>query len=233
MILKNFSRRILLSITGRTEEQWRTNLAEVEKRRLKKVALFLEFYNKEERQKIYLAINKSRIKTIPLVHIKDDMDYEELVFLKKRFKTKCFNIHESHFNHLPRWKDFSKYIYLEMNYDNDIPKNVDMKKIGGFCIDLSHFMAAKARKAAEYQFVLSYKDRKDLFLCNHLNGYDPKEKKDVHTVKSFKDFDYLKELPEFVFGKYIAIETFNYIPEQIKFKKYLVKMLNKQFKVWF
>jgi len=40
-----------------------------------------------------------------------------------------------------------------------------------------------------------------------------------------KDFDYLTTLPKFVFGKIIAIETYNSIKKQLEFKKHLETIL--------
>lgn len=154
------------------------------------------------------------------------MTKEEFKFLKKNFKTKYFNVHENGFNYLDKWRGFHKKILIEFNYDNKIPKNLDMKKIRGFCIDLSHFMAAKTRGTKEYFFIMNYKKQKKKFIANHLNGYSTKRKRCLHTIKNLREFDYLKTLPNFLFGKYIALETFNSIKEQIKFKEHICKLLS-------
>ena len=73
------------------------------------------------------------------------------------------------------------------------------------------------------------KNNKKYFKCNHLNGFRPQKITDKHSVDSVKDFEYLKTLPEFVFGNCIALEMYNSIEEQLKFKKYLSEMLNKHF----
>lgn len=70
------------------------------------------------------------------------------------------------------------------------------------------------------------KDLKSILDCNHLNGWDAKINRDMHTIYDLSNFDYLKTLPEFLFGKIIALETFNSIKEQLEFKKYLVRLLN-------
>ena len=56
----------------------------------------------------------------------------------------------------------------------------------------------------------------------------PKKKKDIHNVRTLKDFEYLKTLPKFIFGKYIALEMFNSIKEQLEFKKYLTPILKEK-----
>jgi len=221
----NLNKRILVSITGRKEKDWKDKLQEIEEHKIRKIALFLECFNKSQRKKIYSALLSSCVKKIPLVHIRDGMSKEELKFLKKEFKTKCFTIHESSFNYLDDWKGFHKQLFLEMNKDNKIPSNVDVKKIGGFCIDLSHFKAEEEIWSKEFEYIIRREKIHRYFKCNHLNGFNSRTNSDLHTITNLKQFSYLKTLPRFVFGKYIAIETFNPIKEQLKFKKHIIKLL--------
>ena len=218
---------ILVSITGSTEKQWQDKLKEVKKFNLQEIALFLELYHKQEKQKIYDALLKSKIKSIPLVHIRHDMKKDELEFLQKHFKTKYFTCHEENFAHhdVEHWKGFYKNIYLEMNFDNVVSKKVRVEKIGGFCIDLAHFKVAMEKLNKDFEYVFDHKDKK-LFLCNHLNGWDPEKNIDMHSIHNLKDFDYLKTLPKFVVGDTVALEMFNSIKEQLKFKKYLSQILS-------
>ena len=113
-----------------------------------------------------------------------------------------------------------------MNADNYVSEKVIVEKIGGFCVDLSHFKIAQAKFTKDFEYV-HYKKGKADFSCNHLNGYDAKKNSDMHIVKCSKDFDYLKTLPKFLFGKIIAIEADSGIFEQVKFKKYLTGFLNR------
>ncbi len=218
-------KRILVSITGRTQKDWESKLKEIEDHKIKTIALFLEIYPLTQRKKIYKALLNSNIKKIPLVHIRNDMKKRELKFLAKNFKTKCFTIHEDSFKYLKNWNGFNKKLFLEMNKDNKIPSNVDVNKIGGFCIDLSHFKAEEELWTKEFEYIIRREKIHRYFKCNHLNGFDYKTNQDLHTITSLKQFSYLKTLPKFVFGKYIAIETFNSIEEQLKFKQYIIKLL--------
>lgn len=103
-----------------------------------------------------------------------------------------------------------------------------MEKIGGFCVDFSHFKIDLTSWTKDFDYTYMMKN-KAKFDCNHLNGYSESRNVDLHTVKSLKDFDYLKTLPKFIFGKIIGLEVENNISEQIKFKKYLVRLLNNLF----
>jgi len=222
-------KRILISITGKNRKDWKSKLEEIEALKIKEVCLFLEFYDKEKREEIYRALLNSKIKSIPLVHIRHDMIKEELKFLKHQYKTKYFTIHEINFEQddLLKWKGFYKNLCLEMNFDNYVSSKVKVEKIDGFCVDLAHFKVAKEMQNKDFEYVFNKRKFKKYFDCNHLNGWDKKTNCDMHTINSLKDFDYLKTLPNFLFGKVIALEVFNSIKEQLEFKKYLIEVLNK------
>lgn len=226
---KDFSKRILVGITGYKDEHWHGKLKEINGFKIKKVSLFLERFKKKQREKIYSVLLKSKIKEIPLVHIRNDMKKEELVFLKKNFNSYLFTIHEDSFKLMEKWKGFYKDLYLEMNTDDYLSQTVEVERIGGFCIDLSHFKVEMAKWSKEFAYVFERRETHHYFDCNHLNGYDPKKNTDMHTVNNLKDFDYLKTLPKFVFGDIIALETDNNIAQQLRFKKYLSKFLNETF----
>ena len=79
----------------------------------------------------------------------------------------------------------------------------------------------------EFEYAMQFQKQKHYFKCNHINGYNNKRKKDIHRIRDLSEFEYLKTLPEFIFGKAIAIETFNKISEQAEFRKHIAKMLSK------
>lgn len=226
----DFSGKIYPSITGFINVDWQGQLKEINKLKLTEVAVFLSAFDKKERDHLYKFLLKSSVKRVPLVHLRDDTNASDIKFFIKNFKTEHFNIHEQFFGILNQWKGYWKKIYLELNYNDEIPKSVDVEKIGGFCIDLSHFKTAIARGTKEAFYISKNKD-KIRFSCNHLNGYDEKTKEDKHTVTSLKDFEYLKTLPKYVFGEIIALEVYNSIKEQLEFKKYISKILNKYLKI--
>lgn len=217
------SEKIFVSITGIKDTDWKSKLAEIEKYKIREAALFLEHFKPEQRKKIYDALPASCLQRIPLIHAKNDMDRWEFVWLAKKYNP-LFTIHENSFLHMHKWHGFYKNLFLELDYGNNVEPYVRVEKIGGFCIDLSHFKAAEERHAAEYYYAIKRKNKK-IFKCNHLNGYSYEKKSDIHNVWSLKNFEYLKTLPRFVFGDVIAIETNNSISEQIIFKKHVSKLL--------
>ena len=225
----DFSKKILVSITGMRDIDWMSKLEEIEERKISRIALFLEIFEKPQRKRIYRALLHSCVKSIPLVHIRNDMRKQELVFLQENFGSSYFTIHEDSFDFLDNWKGFHKRLYLEMNADDHAPHNVDPNKIGGFCIDLSHFKVAEKKQAKEYEYVMQWRNKRHLFACNHLNGYSYEKNTDLHRVCGLKDFNYLKTLPRFLFGRVIGLEVENSIAEQLEFKRYLVGILNELF----
>jgi len=216
--------KIYVSVTGNKTIDWQSKLEEINQLGIKKVAVSIEWFDKKERPHLYKFLLKSSIKEVPLVHLRHDTNKEDIEFFIKNYGTQHFNIHEEHFNILNQWFGYEDKLYLEMNYDDDIPKDTKVRNIGGFCIDLSHFKSAIARGSEEVAYAF-FRKNKIKFACNHLNGYDPAARRDKHVITDLKDFDYLTTLPKFIFGNIIAIETNNSIKEQLEFKKYLDKLL--------
>ena len=221
----DFSKRIYLGITGGENIDWQSKLKEVNRLGIKEAAVFLERFNKQERDNLRRFLLESSIKRVPLVHLRSDTGKDEIQFFIDNFQTKYFNIHEDHFNLLNQWEGYWDKLYLEMDYNSEIGKNVKVRKIGGFCVDLAHFKSAIARGSEEAYYIFMGKN-KIKFASNHLGGYSPETKSDLHVITSLKDFDYLTTLPKWVFGDTIAIEVDNSIGEQIKFREYLIKILN-------
>jgi len=220
---------MLVGITGWKDEHWKSKLAEINRYKIKKIGLFLEMFTPEKRKKVYRALLDSEVKEIPLVHLRNEMSLEEIRFLMKNFKTKYFTIHESTFRVIKKWDKVRRMLYLEMNADNKIPKGDKVQGIGGFCVDLSHYMMEKTLDSKEYGYIETKKTILKYFKCNHVNGYSYANNRDVHTVKNLKEFEYLKKIPKYLFGDVIAIETFNSIKDQLIYKKHLVKLLEEEF----
>lgn len=231
MVEINLSKIISVSITGKEEKDWRDKMDEINFLRIEEASLFLELYEKDQREKIYKALLDSNLKSIPLVHIRHDMTRDELKFLKNRYKTRYFTIHEINFqnNDILKWKGFYKNLCLEMNFDDFVSKKVKVEKIDGFCVDLAHFKVGMEILSKDFEYVFDRRKIKRYFDCNHLNGWNMENNCDMHTIHDLSNFDYLKTMPKFLFGKIIALETFNSIKEQLEFKKYLIGLFNDKF----
>lgn len=219
--------KIVVSITGHRAKDCLSKIAEIKKLKINEAALFLECLEKHDRDIVYIALKASGLKSIPLVHLRSDMSREEIRMLDEMYKVKYFTIHEDHFNIINHWRGFYKKLYLEMSTDNNVADNVKVEKIGGFCVDLAHYQKQSVLDNADYEYVYSRRNSPQLFVCNHLSGYDSTNNMDMHLIKSKKDFLYLEKLPRFVFGKLIAFEVNNSITRQVSLKSYIESLINK------
>lgn len=219
--------KIVPSITGENVEECIGKINEIKKFKLSEVALFLEKLKFSDRCLIYASLKKSGIKNIPLVHLRSDMTREEVKMLLNNYKVKYFTIHEDYFNTINNWRGFYKKLHLEMSTDNYVAPNVQVNKIGGFCVDLAHYKKQSVLNNKDYEYIHNHRKNLKLFACNHLSGYNPITNMDMHKVKSKKNFLYLNKLPSFIFGKLIAFEIDNSIEEQLSYKPYIVSLLNK------
>lgn len=219
--------RIIVGITGINSKECISKINEIVKFKLNEAALFLEHLEKNDRDCVYAALEKSGIKNIPLVHLRSDMSREEIKMLEGVYKVRYFTIHEDHFKIINHWRGFYKKMYLEMSTDDFVAANVKVEKIGGFCVDLAHYKKQSILNNKDYKYVYDRRNILKLFACNHLSGYNPKNNMDMHSVESEKDFLYLKDLPEFVFGELIAFEINNSIKKQLNLKKHLEFLINK------
>jgi len=223
----NIVNRIYPSITTGPKQSWQHKIWECDRLGVTEVSVFPTFLKITERKKLYAALQKSSIKYIPHVHIRDDFELWEFEFFYNNYGTRCFNFHEHSFDDLYKWPGFAKYIYLEYNKDNFISDLVKVNKIAGLCIDLSHLWSAKYKHFKEFD-----KTNQDLKKykvgCNHLNGYSYRYKRDIHFVTNTKQLDYLKEVPKKYFSNIISLEMQNSITEQLEYKRYVVSILNNK-----
>ena len=217
-------RNIYVSLTAKDINDAKAKRAEIRKFNIDTFSFFPTRLEAHQRREIYDEFEIMDVKWIPLVHLRHDMTKYEIKYLWDRFGTRHFTIHEDHFKNLNNWKGYYNHLYLEMNYDNYLAKEVNVKKVGGFCIDLSHFKSEEERWTKEFEYVLHERRIKREFACNHLNGYNPYKLRDKHTVTDLHDFDYLSTLPNFVLGPIIALEVENSIKDQLVFKKHVENM---------
>jgi len=222
--MKDF--KILVSLTGDSAQDCLSKIKELQKYQVSEVALFLERLTPADREQVYLALSKIKIK-IPLVHLRHDMTGAEVKMLSNIYKVKYFTIHEDHFKIIKNWRGFYKKLYLEMTTDDYVARNVKVEKIGGFCVDLAHYKHQAVLNNKDFKYVYNRRTKAALFACNHISGYSYKDNIDMHQVSAKSNFDYLSELPIFVFGKVLAIEVDNSIKEQLIYKEYILKLLTK------
>lgn len=216
-----------------TSPDWEEKIAEIKKLKLKKIAYFPTAATPEERHKILYLLQKTSVTEIPFIHLRNDMELQEINFFINHYKTQVFNTHPANSSYPPsnHFKKFNKIIYIE-NLNKPFKKEYLNNWAGG-CIDLSHLENTRLTNQAIYQSVI--KTFKNTIIgCAHISAINKKPKAekwnknkfgyDNHFFNNLKQFDYLKKYKKYT-PPIIALELINPISEQLQAKKYIKKIL--------
>ena len=130
-----FKSRIFPTITT-ISKNWPEKIKEVKKLGLEEVCFFPTCLKEKERKKAYKLIAETKIKKIPLVHVRGDMKPEELDFLVKNYKTRAFAIHSQ--TEYPLMYNYSKY--KEMTFIENVFHLFNEKEIGLFWWHMPRFV---------------------------------------------------------------------------------------------
>lgn len=227
-------KKILLGLTTTPASDWREKTREIDKFGIKEIALFPTFLETEERKELYSLLEKTKLESIPHVHIRsNDMGTEELDYFINKYKTKVFNIHAPNAQFSINY-DYSKYkCYLE-NTDF-IPTKKELKDYAGLCVDFSHWENGIKKKNKLYD---NFEEliKKYTIGCCHISGVSKElfpysycePAYDIHTIndlKEFKELDYIKKYLKYL-PELISIELENSFEEQLTVKEYLEKLIN-------
>ncbi len=224
-------RRLLPAITTIYNLKWQEKIAEVKKLKLKEICVFLTCLNSKKRRELYKLIKETKIKEIPFLHLRSDMELWELDYFVENYGTQIFNIHSQ--VEFPLDYDYSKYkdsIYIE-NTSHPYNKE-EIKNFGGICLDLAHL--ENGRISAKEKFEHNTKIIKRYPIgCNHISAIKKtacaneigKVTYDSHSLEDFSELDYLKKYPSTYFSSFIAIELENSITEQLKARDYIIHLL--------
>jgi hypothetical protein len=225
-------KKVLVSITTINNVDWRSQIKEANKLKLKEVAVFVTGLNKKQRQEMYRLLENSSIKSIPFVHLRGDMGQEELDYLIKKFKTKVFNIHSK--SEFPQSFDYSekyrKMIFIENVYN--LFKENEIKRFGGICLDFSHLENDRILKPEKFKKDVELIEKYPIG-CNHASCLakstyrDAKRalRHDRHLLRKLSQMDYLKKYPKRYFSQFIAIELGNTVKQQLKVRDYIMKKI--------
>lgn len=228
--------KILPTIT--TTANWKNKIKEINKLGIEEAAVFPTCLDAEKRKNLYYLLEKSGIKNIPFVHLRNDMKIEELDYFVKNFNTHVFCIHTT--REFPIVYDYSRYkkmIYIENVY---YPLNEkEISSFGGVCVDFSHL--ENDRLFCKEKFKRNKKIIEKFTIgCNHISAvknesytykghgcYNSHKRCDYHQLEKLSELDYLKNYPLKYFSSCIAIELENSLEEQLKAGKYIRKIINK------
>lgn len=220
---------IYLTIT--TGENWRDKFREIEYLRIEEVAVFLTMIEKSDRKSLYQLIKESPIKKIPIVHLRSDMDIEELDFFAKKYDTQIFNTHSSkEFPISEKWlREYRELISIENTHNFPLEEE-EVRKYGGICLDMSHLENSRILETERYnkevEIISKFKIR-----CNHISAVkkdfsfvDAEKRKlryDSHKLDNHTELDYLKNYPVNYFSDLCAMELSNNIVEQMEAIAYI------------
>jgi hypothetical protein len=231
-------KKILVSVTAMND--WPSKIKEIDELSIKEIALFPTPLKLPERKKLYNLLEKTGLKQIPHVHLRDDCQTWELDYFTKKYKTKVFNLHPTPaaIKFLKRNRKYKDQIFLE-NLES-MPTNF-LKFLnlgGGVCLDFAHW-----EDFGVLQKQTNYKNFKEILKrfkigCNHISAirkrkhrfYDPITKITTfcfndHFLRDLAELNYVKKYKNYL-SDIISIELENPLKRQLEIKKYLEKMLD-------
>lgn len=222
---------ILLGLTTTPGSDWKKKIEDIDKFGIERLALFPTFLKPKKRKELYKLLEKTNLKEIPHVHLRDnELEDWEIEYLKNRYKTQVFNIHGKGAAN-GDFKGYADSVYIENQYYKIDEKY--LKEYAGMCIDFTHLEIKRLR------FPKKYKHYKELIKnykvgCCHVSAikgifsvafFLRFGKRDWHMLGKLKELDYMKKYKEFL-PRYISIELENDFEKQIEVKRYLEKILN-------
>ncbi len=226
--------KIYPSITTVSRRHWE-KLKEVQELGLTEVCFFATGLTLKERKEFYPRLRKSSIKSIPLVHLKDDSELWELDFFIKNFQTRAFNCHlQEEYRLKNDLSQYKKQIFVENTF---IPlKENEIKQFAGICIDFSHLEVMKICQPKIYRSNLEL-IKKYPCACAHISaaGKIPpsgllaeilshfpfiKRLLSAHFLWKNNQVDYLLKYKP-LFPPIMALELENCLRDQLKVIDYL------------
>ncbi len=223
---------ILPTITTTFNANWKGKIKEVQLFDLEEVALFPTCLDKNERRGLYDLISKSGIKSIPFVHLREDMEVQELEFFIKKYNTQIFCVHSAQVYPIPlEWIKYASIIAIENTSAGGFDEK-EIKRFGGICLDFAHLENDRITNLEKFNHDFALLNKFPV-RCNHISavkkefkiGKDEKLKYDSHSFESLPEFDYLKKYSLGLFSDFCALELENSIRDQLKVKEYILKTL--------
>ncbi|HNY35663.1 MAG TPA: hypothetical protein PLD14_03325 [Candidatus Pacearchaeota archaeon] len=218
--------KFIPALTTTNGSNWKEKFREIQELKIEEIALFLTGLTKEHRKTLYEMIKKSCIKTIPFVHLRSDMDVEELEFLAKEYDTQIFNTHsEREFPIDNEWLVKYKELICIENTDKSPLDAKEIKKYGGICLDFAHLENLRLLEKDKYKEEVEVLSQFPI-KCNHISAIkkefsfvDARKRKlqyDSHHMDDLSELDYLKNYPVGYFSDFCALELDNKIKEQLE-----------------
>lgn len=219
---------ILLGLTTTRPDHIGRFVREIREEGIEQIALFPTALDARQRQNLYRELEDSPIKRIPHVHLRNDIDDDEISYLVERFSTEVFNIHSFHSTHPyhPQSDRYIKQIYIENS--GVIPRSDELAIFGGLCIDFSHWENGRRMSQPEYLLFSQLVEQFPVGCCHvsaiHSTPTSPWNSYDDHEFRDVSEFDYMKAYLRYL-PRWVSLELENSITEQLRVRAHLEKML--------
>lgn len=229
--------RILPGLTHSKVSEWQEKVKEIDVLSIKEISLFPTSLNIEQRKLLYALLEKTKLETIPHVHLRHDMEEWEIDFLIKKYKTEVFNIHPVRdvVMNVDFLKKFRSLVFVENLHF--LPEKEELDNSGGFCLDVSHWEDAVLNGDQKYN-----EDIKSLLSsynigCAHVSAMRQEPHIDInpkypdrteyadHKYNKMEEFDYIKKYLKFL-PSIISIELEDSFFQQLEVQKYLKNIIN-------
>lgn len=225
-------RRIVPGLTSTRKEGIPAFLTEMERLRVREIALFPTCLSREERWSLYESLERIGGVSCPHVHLRSDCDADEIAFLGKAFGARAFNVHPASSTHpfgkIP--EGMERQFWVE-NVDH-LPDAAEAGAMGGLCPDFSHWENAEMLGIPGYDAAMRALLSRFPVGCCHLSAIRPGERNswgsghDFHSFKELSELDYLAKYAAFLPPGPCSLELENPLAEQLEAARYLSRLLN-------
>lgn len=222
---------IIPSITTTPDAHWRDKIEEAKKLGLTEAALFVSAISLDQRLELYARLKETKIKSIPFVHLRSDMELDEIQYLIDNYGVKAMNIHSK--KEFPLAHDLTSLkdmIYVE-NTDFDLTD--EPGEWAGLCLDVSHLEDNRLVGSPLYVSNMKLLEKYSIGAWHlnsikpksFINPYDGEVAYSWHSFENLNEFDYCVQYKKFLPQHVIALELENKLSEQLQAKEYVEKLL--------
>lgn len=221
---------ILPGLTTTSGSDWRAKIREIDRLRIREVALFPTCLESGEREELYRRLEETKLESIPHVHLRgEDMAPRELDFLVSRYHAQVFNIHSPaefpvNFDYSP----FAGRIYIENT--GFVPTLDELAGFAGLCLDFAHWESGLLKKNRKYRDFRGLVERFRVGCC-HVSALS-ETPIDSHEGPSFdnhwlSDLSALEYIRKYVcfFPDIVSVELENPLAEQVEVVRFLTDLI--------
>lgn len=221
---------ILPGLTTTSGSDWRAKIREIDRLRIRQVALFPTCLESGEREELYRRLGETKLESIPHVHLRgEDMAPHELDFLVNRYRTKVFNIHS--LAEYPINFDYSRFAgRICIENTGFVPTAGELAGFAGLCVDFAHWESGLLAKNPNYR---DFRDLVERFPvgCCHVSALSETPVQDHdgpsydnHRLSDLSALDYIRKYVRY-FPDIVSVELENPLAEQGEVIRFLAGLI--------